>query len=425
MKPTLYEAAKTKVSIIDVYEKYYDAKKKKTNRKGETIVCCPFHDDERPSMYLYPNNTFHCFGCGEDGTSIDLVMKAFNVDAKTAAKRICDDFSIEYQTYSARPNNNNNKWTEPALTEQGREHALAALEQVKNIFKSSLQNAPEPDYFEKRGLGGLVEEYELGYCPKGLKLKNEMTPDIEHIGLFDSDLRCVFAGRYIVPIKDLYGKVRGFIGRAPKDLEESGAPKYMISQRSEIFTKRSFMFNATAVRNPSNREIHVVEGVFDALSYIAAGIPNVVSCFGSSISDRHLEMLSKKEIVLAFDDDEEGISATKKAIGYIRSSKVKVHSYASGYKDANELLVAEGKEKLAETALITVPAPTYLIAMAVDNGSIKTEEGQDELWITLAKHIGSNIEGYKEAYPVNPAYTPRAAKEYWNEYEKAVKKGGK
>lgn len=37
---------------------------------------CPFHADKSPSFVLYPDNSFHCFGCGAHGRgAIDFVMK--------------------------------------------------------------------------------------------------------------------------------------------------------------------------------------------------------------------------------------------------------------------------------------------------------------------------------------------------------------
>lgn len=41
-------------------------------RTSYALVRCPFHDDSTPSMVLYPNNTFHCFGCQANGDSYDL-----------------------------------------------------------------------------------------------------------------------------------------------------------------------------------------------------------------------------------------------------------------------------------------------------------------------------------------------------------------
>ena len=40
-------------------------------------IRCPFHADTDPSMVIYPDNSFHCFGCGAHGSnSIDFVMKS-------------------------------------------------------------------------------------------------------------------------------------------------------------------------------------------------------------------------------------------------------------------------------------------------------------------------------------------------------------
>lgn len=48
----------------------------KENRGRPVSVRCPFHSDNSPSCYLYPDNSFHCFGCGAHGKgAIDFVMK--------------------------------------------------------------------------------------------------------------------------------------------------------------------------------------------------------------------------------------------------------------------------------------------------------------------------------------------------------------
>ena len=39
-------------------------------------MCCPFHSERTPSFVLYPDNSFHCYGCGVNGSgSIDFCMK--------------------------------------------------------------------------------------------------------------------------------------------------------------------------------------------------------------------------------------------------------------------------------------------------------------------------------------------------------------
>lgn len=48
------------------------------------MACCPFHQEEGPSFYIYDNNTFHCFGCQANGSAVDFYMKLNNVDFKSA-----------------------------------------------------------------------------------------------------------------------------------------------------------------------------------------------------------------------------------------------------------------------------------------------------------------------------------------------------
>lgn len=36
---------------------------------------CPFHQEDTPSFFIYPDNSYHCFGCGIHGNAIDFLMK--------------------------------------------------------------------------------------------------------------------------------------------------------------------------------------------------------------------------------------------------------------------------------------------------------------------------------------------------------------
>jgi hypothetical protein len=50
---------------------------------------CPFHDDGSASFFIYPTNTFHCFGCQGGVDVIDFVMKLKNCDFKEAINILC------------------------------------------------------------------------------------------------------------------------------------------------------------------------------------------------------------------------------------------------------------------------------------------------------------------------------------------------
>lgn len=63
------------------------------NRAG--YICCPFHGERTPSLKLYPDGGWHCFGCGKGGSSIDFVMALFDIDFRQAVVRLNMDFSID------------------------------------------------------------------------------------------------------------------------------------------------------------------------------------------------------------------------------------------------------------------------------------------------------------------------------------------
>ncbi len=53
------------------------------------IALCPFHNDKRPSFYIYPEtNTFYCFGCQENGDVIKLTMHLHGTDFKEAVRML-------------------------------------------------------------------------------------------------------------------------------------------------------------------------------------------------------------------------------------------------------------------------------------------------------------------------------------------------
>lgn len=41
---------------------------------------CPFHADTSPSFYVFPDNHYKCFGCGEHGDAMNFIMKLRGLD---------------------------------------------------------------------------------------------------------------------------------------------------------------------------------------------------------------------------------------------------------------------------------------------------------------------------------------------------------
>ena len=84
----LFESVKAAVTVRQAVEHYG----LEVNRGN--MVCCPFHNDRRPSMKLHEDYCY-CFGCGAHGDVIDLVTRLFNLSSYDAAKKLAYDFGID------------------------------------------------------------------------------------------------------------------------------------------------------------------------------------------------------------------------------------------------------------------------------------------------------------------------------------------
>jgi hypothetical protein len=67
------------------------------NRAGKIV--CPFHDDHDPSLQLYDNGSFYCFGCRQGGSIYDFAGELWGLDTKgrefiKVRARLADELGI-------------------------------------------------------------------------------------------------------------------------------------------------------------------------------------------------------------------------------------------------------------------------------------------------------------------------------------------
>jgi len=68
---------------------------------------CPFHNDRHPSAFAYQDgNRFVCFGCGERGDAIDLIMKLKGMNFKDS----CTYLGIGGSRGRYRPGQRDDRW---------------------------------------------------------------------------------------------------------------------------------------------------------------------------------------------------------------------------------------------------------------------------------------------------------------------------
>lgn len=87
--PELYQKVKEVVTVQQTAE-YIGLR---PNAKG--LCLCPFHQDTKPSLKLYPNGKgFYCFSCGAGGDQIKMVALYFNLLNEEAAERLAAAFQV-------------------------------------------------------------------------------------------------------------------------------------------------------------------------------------------------------------------------------------------------------------------------------------------------------------------------------------------
>lgn len=62
------------------------------NRSG--FVRCPLHGEKTPSLKLYDDGHWHCFGCNRGGSSIDLAAALYDLTPLDAVRQLDRDFSL-------------------------------------------------------------------------------------------------------------------------------------------------------------------------------------------------------------------------------------------------------------------------------------------------------------------------------------------
>lgn len=89
--PELYQKVKESVSMGQVVE-YCGLRV----RNGKCL--CPFHQDKRPSMKIYPDGKgYYCFSCGSGGDPIKFVARYRDVGNYEAAKELAGAFGVPVQ----------------------------------------------------------------------------------------------------------------------------------------------------------------------------------------------------------------------------------------------------------------------------------------------------------------------------------------
>jgi DNA primase len=373
---------------------------KKVGRRWSGL--CPFHTEKTPSFSVNAEEGFYyCFGCQESGDAITFVRAIDHLDFVDAVRLLADRAGITLHEDQ----------------EMGRDHKrrselLDAMERAVEWYHERLLRSPDAgparDYLRSRGYDGdVVRQFRLGWAPDDWDTMAKSLKLPEHV-LSDSGLGFVnrrgrvqdfFRARVLFPICDPSGRPVALGGRilptrpgqAPSYRPE---PKYKNSQESPIYSKRRTLYALNWAKKGviAQGEVVVCEGYTDVIGSFQAGVPWAVATCGTALAEEHFTLLRNfaKRIVLAYDADAAGQSATSRVYEWERKHEVDVVvADLPGGSDPGELARTD-PTALARAIKEARPFLQFRVDRMLQAGDLTTAEGRaraaDAALTAVAEH---------------------------------------
>ena len=335
--------------IVEVIGEQTRLKKAGRSWKG----LCPFHNERTPSFTVdREKGLYHCFGCGAGGDVIHFVRQMERLDFPEAVESLAARFGVPIPKRASR-----------GPRDDRRERLLEAVAAAQRFYASELEKAGNPaaEYLAGRGVAEeLRTKLGLGYAPDSWDALSRalsgafpenllleaglLQPRAEKSGSYDR-----FRNRLLFVLRDDRGRPVGFGGRA---LAAGQEPKYLNSPESPLFQKKRLLYGLAQARDAVRRRNRavLVEGYFDHVALLRAGIEETVASMGTALTPEQTEKLRRltERVVLCYDGDSAGRSATRAAIALCLAQglRVSVAALPPG-EDPDDVLSRQGAADLA------------------------------------------------------------------------------
>jgi DNA primase len=323
--PHIVEEVMQTARIEEVIGEFVNLKRAGSNLKGLS----PFTDEKTPSFVVSPaKQIFKCFSTSKGGTVVTFIMEKEHFSFPEAIRWLADKYGIQI------PEDAPESAEQIAATTE-RESLFIINEFAKEHFKERMHKSEEGNaialsYFEERGFRkDIIEKFQLGYClnsgddftkaslAKGYKLEY-----LEKVGLVKSkeDRHFdFFRGRVMFPIHSVSGRVLGFGGRTL--FTDKKIAKYFNSPESPIYNKSEILYGLYFSKGDIIKydNCFLCEGYTDVISMYQAGIQNVVSSSGTSLTKDQIKLIRRytNNVTILYDGDAAGIKASFRGIDLI------------------------------------------------------------------------------------------------------------
>lgn len=374
----LIEEVRIHNDILDVVSEYVRMEKQGKNYFG----LCPFHREKTPSFSVETGKQiFYCFGCGKGGNVFQFISLVEKLDFIESVRLLADRVKI------VLPESDDEEQAEKAKLKLSVLNINLLAARYYNEVLNSNHGKAAAEYLKKREITShTARKFGLGYSSDQwddlyiyLKSKGIEEEHMLQSGLImrssNGKIYDRFKSRLMFPIFDVRGNVIGFGGR----VMDSSMPKYVNSPETVVYTKGKHLYALNFAKNADSKTLIVVEGYMDVISLYQNGIDFAVASLGTALTESQGRILKKyaEEIVISYDGDTAGQSATKRGLDLLRDMgcNVKVLTVPDG-KDPDDYIRKKGSDgfkKLVNSALTLVE---YKIKVLRGEQDLTTTEGK-------------------------------------------------
>ena len=324
------QAVRDRLQIEEIVGDYVSLKR----RGKELMGLCPFHNERTPSFKVTPDKgLFYCFGCGKGGDAITFLKEIRGIDFTQAILEAAERYAIPVVQADS----------EEAATSGKKESARILLAYAADYYHQRLthpQKKPHRGlvYLEKRGFRAeILKHFKVGYADddwssfcNDARRQSYGEEVILHTGLGKrgkEGLYDVLRGRIIFPIWDASGHVVAFGGRA-LDAEVPEVPKYINLGDTLLYKKGRHLYGFRQAKEAVTKHgfVYLVEGYLDVLAAHQAGVEHTMGVLGTALTPTQARLLKRvaKRVVLMFDGDASGLSATWRSIDVLFAEQMAV-----------------------------------------------------------------------------------------------------
>lgn len=380
-----------KENIVSTILRHTKLKKLGTDR---FVGYCPFCGANTPTFFVsWKKQSFHCFNCGKSGDEKKFISL---IDTEKTEEKKELDASVSKLLWAAT--------------------AFFTRSLSKSEGKKGLQ------YLRTRGLSEeTIDKFALGYACKGsalmrfLKEKGYSEQELVDFGLIKKNDKeeCydAFRNRVMFPILNESGDVIGFGGRVLDDSK----PKYLNSPESSVFIKKKNLFALNLAKDSKKDFFILTEGYMDVIALHQAGFDNAIASLGTALTEDQAKLIARhvNTVVIAYDSDDAGRKATRRAIEILNKAglKVKILTLPEGSKDPDELMQTPAGVQLFQRCIETAEDP--ILYLLRQNRKKYDSSNEKE----LKSFLKESAELLFNANPVSQIIYAKVAVELWRSKE--------